>query len=136
MLSYEIQTFKDGVWKIDSVFNECELAMFEAKRIDGGRRYTGVRLIEEKYDETTDLTTTRTLFRGGIAKGQKAKINAATAKFGQAAQRGVGKEPIPKGGARRAANKSSLVVPLLVVLVLLLSAMVILLGLQQFSPSK
>lgn len=136
MLAYEIQTFRDGEWKIDSIFNERELAMFEAKRIDEGARYVGVRLIEENYNEATQLTTTRTLFRGGIAKGQKAKTNAATVKSSQAAQRGAGRERVPKGGARRSKKSSSSLVPLLVVLVLILGAMVILLGMHQFSSPK
>ena len=62
MKAFEIHTFQDGKWKIDSVFDDRELAMFEARRVDEGTRYSGVRVIEEVYDEATDLTTTRTIF--------------------------------------------------------------------------
>jgi len=38
--------------------------------------FSGVKVIEENYDETTNLTTTRTLYRGGAAKTEKEKINS------------------------------------------------------------
>ena len=47
--------------------------------------FSGVKVIEENYDETTNLTTTRTLYRGGAAKTEKAKKLAA--KTGQAGAR-------------------------------------------------
>ena len=101
MIAFEIQVFKDGVWKVDSIFDDRELALFEAKRIDEGTRYPGVQVVEEKYDETSDLTTTRTLFRGGAAKREAPTKPDAKAKPKRSPQRG-GKG---KGGARKGSKK-------------------------------
>ena len=58
MRAFEIPTFREGQWKVDSVFDDRELAIHEARKVDENGRYTGVRVIEENYDETSDLTTT------------------------------------------------------------------------------
>ena len=34
MKAFEIHTYQSGKWKIDSVFDDRDLAMFEAQRID------------------------------------------------------------------------------------------------------
>ncbi len=67
MKSFELHTYKDGQWKIDSIFDDRELAIFEARRVEASNRYSGVRVIEEIFDEASDSITTRTLFRGGAA---------------------------------------------------------------------
>ena len=53
---------------MNSVYDDLNLAIDEAKRVDEGSRYAGVRVIEENYDEATNQTTSRTLFRGDAAK--------------------------------------------------------------------
>ena len=109
MKAYEIHTFKDGVWKIDSVFDDRELALHEANKIDEGSRYSAVRVIEENYDEVSDLTTTRTIFRGNRAARKKAEAAAQApekrpvsrgprATGGQAHKRRPPPEPKKKGG--------------------------------------
>lgn len=65
MIAFEIHTFRDGHWRIDSIFDDAELALETAKRIEEGCRYAGVLLIEEDYDEQSNTATNRTLFRGG-----------------------------------------------------------------------
>ena len=50
MKAYEIQTFRDGVWKMDSVFDDRALAIYEAKKIDESTRYAGVKVIEENCE--------------------------------------------------------------------------------------
>ena len=64
MKAFEIHTFQNGKWMIDSVFNDRDLALFEVQRMDLARRYPGVRLIEETFDEETQKSSTRTIFRG------------------------------------------------------------------------
>ena len=65
MLAYELHTFREGRWSMDSVFDDRDLALNEAHRADESRRYAGIRIIEEKHDEETNETTTRVIFRGG-----------------------------------------------------------------------
>ena len=64
MKAFEIHTFHGGRWKIDSVFDDRELAIFEAKRMDTSTRYAGVRVVEEIFDESNSQTATRTVYRG------------------------------------------------------------------------
>lgn len=68
MVAYEIHTFRDGAWKIDSVFDDKDLAVLEAQRIERARRYAGVRVVEETFDEVTDRAVTRTIYRSRAAR--------------------------------------------------------------------
>jgi len=61
---FEIHTYQGGRWKIDSVFDDRDLAVFEAERMDVSGRYPGVRVVGEVFDEASNTTTSRTVFRG------------------------------------------------------------------------
>ena len=89
MKAFEIHTFQSGKWKIDSVFDDRDLALFEGQRMDESGRYTGIRVIEEIYVESTQETKTRTIFRGSkveqanaeqLQKAKQTRANAAKAK--------------------------------------------------------
>lgn len=137
MRAYEIHTFRDGTWKVDSVFDDRDLALFEAKRVEEGSRYSGVKVVEEFYDEASDLTTTRTLFRGGAAKARKPVPEKSKPNSKRSGPRGgAGKEPMRKGGGRRKKKQSNILVLVLVTLVILLAGVVGLLGLHYLSGLK
>lgn len=72
MKAFEIHTFQGGKWKIDSVFDDRDLALFEAQRMDESSRYSGVRVIEEIYVESTQQTKTRTIYRGSKIEANNA----------------------------------------------------------------
>ena len=136
MRSFEIQTYTDGRWKMDSVFDDRELALHEAKKIDASARYSGVRVIEENYDEATDKVSSRTLFRGGAAKGEKALNPVSASNSRKAAQRGGGsggRDPARKGHRRQQKNNSNLLVVLLIALVILMGGILALLALPYLS---
>ena len=95
MKAFEIHTYQSGKWKIDSVFDDRDLALFEAQRMDESGRYTGIRVIEEIYVESTQETKTRTIFRGSkveaanaeqLRKSKQTRINAGQAKKKQQAE--------------------------------------------------
>ena len=132
MKAFEIHTFQEGRWKIDSVFDDRELALFEARRVDQGTRYSGVRVIEETYDETSDLTTTRTIFRGGNADRQE-KLRKVEAEKKAATPRGGSKEPGQRRRPRKKEKSTNFLVPILILAVLLFAGLSALLGLQQLS---
>ncbi|MBT5048249.1 MAG: hypothetical protein HOM58_07085 [Rhodospirillaceae bacterium] len=134
MRSYELQSFQGGKWMLDSVYDDRTFALEEAKRADAAGRYSGVRLIEEDYDDATNQTTTRTLFRGGAAKGQKALNPVSNKKSSSAASRGAtGREPPQRGGRINTVKKSSFLVPVLVLLTILIGALAAFFGLQYLS---
>jgi hypothetical protein len=106
MKAFEIHTFQNGKWMIDSVFNDRDLALFEVQRMDLGRRYSGVRLIEETFDEETQESSIRTIFRGKrdaqTNPSSKSKTNGRPL-VGKTVQ-GNGKKPeraIPKKRERK-----------------------------------
>ena len=137
MRAYEIHTYRDGVWKVDSVFDDKDLAIFEARRVEEGSRYAGVKVIEEYYDEASDLTTTRTLFRGGAAKARRPLPEKPKPKPGRGVPRGsAGREPVRKSRGRQQKNQSSNLVLVLVTLVILLGGITLMLGLRYLSALK
>ncbi len=64
MRAFEIHTFHNGKWKIDSVFDDRDLALFEAGRMESSSRHAGVRVIEETFDEDSQECKTRTIYKG------------------------------------------------------------------------
>jgi hypothetical protein len=63
MILFEIHAFRDGKWKVDSVFDDKELAVYEAQRMEKSGRFSAVRVIQEIYDEETHRTSVRTVYR-------------------------------------------------------------------------
>ena len=61
-VSYELLSFKGGSWIIESVYDNKDAALREAHRLLEGRHQTGVKVIEEKYDDANDKTMARIVF--------------------------------------------------------------------------
>jgi hypothetical protein len=59
---YELQVFRDRAWKVDSVFDDKELAIKAARRME---KSAPVRVIEERKDAATGRAVLRVVFRGG-----------------------------------------------------------------------
>ena len=71
MKSFEIQLHRGGTWKTDSIYDDRGLAEMEARRLEESPRYGNLRIIEEIYDEKTEKTKLRTIYRD---KGFQEKI--------------------------------------------------------------
>lgn len=137
MKAYEIQTFQEGKWKIDSVFDDRDLALFEARRVDEGNRYAGVRVIEEIYDEASDLTTTRTIFRGSRAdRNERARKAAAASRNAARAPRAATKDPTRRARAAAKPTATSFMIPILILSVLVIAGLAALFGLQQLAALR
>lgn len=63
--SYEVQIFRDKRWRIDSMFDDKSLALYEARRMNDSGRYVCVRVVEEYFDEVTGKAKLSTIYRGG-----------------------------------------------------------------------
>ena len=138
MRAFEIHTYHDGKWKIDSVFDDRELALFEARRVDEGSRYSGVRVIEENYDESSNLTTTRTIFRGGnVDRQEKVRKASKAVKARARARRGMGSRDMGKKRRPKKNRKTSnFVIPVLILSVLAIAGLAALFGLQELSQLR
>lgn len=132
MKAYEIQTYHNGRWKIDAVFDDRSLAMFEAKRMDEGNRFSGVRVVEEIFEEASQNTVTRTIFRGGRAEQNVYKEENAAAKPQRRgpSPRGGGRERSARGAKRQTSKKGGFAGPLMLLTVLVVAALAALFGLQ------
>ncbi len=64
LVIYEIHTLRGGEWKIDSIFDDRDLALQEGHRIEQSNRFSAVRVVEETFDEATEKGGTRTIYRG------------------------------------------------------------------------
>lgn len=71
--SYEIQTLQRGRWKIASIFDDMELAVYEAKRMDNAGRFSGVRVVQEDVEGNPFATEVKAklsvVFSSGNAAG-------------------------------------------------------------------
>ena len=71
--AFELQTYNDGKWKIDSIFDDRQLALFEAKRLAESGRFPGVRVVQESYDAEKDKTDFRIIYKGSKADEENTK---------------------------------------------------------------
>ncbi len=109
MRAFEIHTYRGGKWKIDSVFDDRDLALFEAGRMETSSRFAGVRVIEENFNEDTQEVTTKTIYRGRKTEQPKSaprqKSGARTGPDGK--PQSVGKAPTGKKGSKKEEKKKS-----------------------------
>ncbi len=61
-VSYEIYTQRSEGWFIDSVHDDKNHALFEARKLLESPRQTAIKVVEEKYDDETDKTISTTIF--------------------------------------------------------------------------
>ncbi|MEQ8640678.1 MAG: hypothetical protein RIE31_08755 [Alphaproteobacteria bacterium] len=75
LIAYEIQIYTSGAWKIDSVFDDRELAVAEAQRLERSRRYPAVRVMEEQFSDAEQVSRTRTVYRGsGVDRSNRRAV--------------------------------------------------------------
>jgi hypothetical protein len=60
--SFEIQVYKSGIWNVDSYFDDRDMALSEAERLNETGRHAGVRILQEDYDEKTNSSDCRVVF--------------------------------------------------------------------------
>jgi len=80
-VSYEVLSFREGNWTIQSVYDDRNTAVYEARRLLSGRHEKGVRVMEETYDDDTNETKSRIVFseeKGAEKKAEPAKPEART----------------------------------------------------------
>jgi hypothetical protein len=74
VISYEVQLYMNGKWRIDSLFDDQHLAETEAARaMDSTFRPQAVRVVLQLLDEKTQLITERTVFRRSRVEEQNAR---------------------------------------------------------------
>jgi len=76
LVSYEIHVCEGGTWQIASMFNERELALIEARKMEEGLRRRETRVVEETHDEDSGRTRSKTIYT--TPKVRPDKVEAKT----------------------------------------------------------
>ncbi len=71
-VSYEVLSTRGDNWTIESVYDDREVALYEARTLLDNRHLKAVKVVQETYDDEADRTTTRTIFNEarGATKGK------------------------------------------------------------------
>ena len=59
---FEVHSLRNGNWYIDSVYDDREQALHEARDLLERRHHRGVKVIQENYNDETDTSILRTIF--------------------------------------------------------------------------
>jgi hypothetical protein len=62
LIAFEVHTYESGSWQIASIFDDKELALIEARRIEEGLRHHETRVVEETYDEESGRTKSKEIY--------------------------------------------------------------------------
>jgi hypothetical protein len=135
MSSFELQTYKAGKWEIDSYYDDRELALSEAERLDVGGRHNGVRVVEENYDETSNRSSYHVVFtkmKRISGSGDDWRSNAQRVARRNRAAAGPSGEVRPRSRAREAPKRgANLYLIVILALVLLIGGVAAMIGLQE-----
>src|SRR5579875_1931248 len=71
LTSYELQTYQGGNWKIDSIYDDKDLALDMGKQLLSTRRATAVRVVEEDFVD--GKLKSRVIFRKSVVDGENAR---------------------------------------------------------------
>lgn len=79
LVSYEIHVCEGGTWQIASMFNERELALIEARKMEEGLRRRETRVVEETHDEASGRTRSKTIYTTPKVRPDKAEAKTKSA---------------------------------------------------------
>lgn len=109
-VNYELHTYLGGVWKINSIYDDRQIAIYEAQRLHAGGRFSAIRVVQEKFDENAGRMISKTVFRAAKAD----ELNADTMERQKIVRREVrearkaaGLRQFKNGRGSVAANNSS-----------------------------
>ena len=136
MSAFELQIYKAGKWEIDSYYDDRDLALSEAERLNVTGRHGGVRVVEENYDEATNRSSYHVVFTK-LKRIDNGKDDWR-AKAQRTSRRASSAGAMPPGEARlrsrpQAAPKrrTNVYVVVIIALVLLFGGIAAMIGLQE-----
>ncbi|MBC8267187.1 MAG: hypothetical protein H8E36_00370 [Rhodospirillaceae bacterium] len=62
-VSFEIYSFKGGNWMLDSVHDDKNMAIHQGRMLISSPHHMAIRVIQETYDEATDNTTSKIIYK-------------------------------------------------------------------------
>jgi hypothetical protein len=137
MITYELHTQKPNEkWQLQTVFDDRETALHEARLIDETDRYSNLQVVEEHYDDASNNTSQSIIFRGGTHK--KAALSK-TADSAEAREKRRKQPPTEREYTRtvqpaKAAAASKTMSPVLILFLALMVGLVGLYAMYEFTP--
>ena len=138
MSTFELQVYKSGTWNVDSYFDDREIAMSEAERLNGSGRYAGIRVMQEDFDEASNRSSCRVVF----SKMRQSEANQdwrEQAKRAPMSRTGAHKDDTTRStrrgrqtGARKISN-ARLYLGLVVGFIVLIAGVAAMIGLQEIA---
>ncbi len=68
-VSFEIYTFKNGDWMLDSVHDDKNMAIHQGRMLIASPHHMAIRVIEETYDDDADRSFSKIIYKD--QKGQE-----------------------------------------------------------------
>ncbi len=62
-ISFEIYSFKNGNWMLDSVHDDKNMAIHQGRMLIASPHHMAIRVVQETYDEATDNTTSKIVYK-------------------------------------------------------------------------
>jgi hypothetical protein len=62
IVTFEIYSYRNGNWTLDSVHDDKQLAIHQARLLLDGRHHNAIKDMEESYDEATDKSMSKVVF--------------------------------------------------------------------------
>lgn len=80
-VSFEIYSFKNGDWMLDSVHDDKNMAIHQGRMLIASPHHMAIRVVEESYDDVTDNSMTKIVYKeqkGGEDEKPKKVVKKAT----------------------------------------------------------
>lgn len=106
MKTYELQVFQNGGWQFDSYFDDRDLVVSEAERLETAGRYLGVRVVEETFNEEKQASSYATIF-SRLKQTEEVVATAKGALKGNNGNQGAERDSSRPRAAPRKAKKSN-----------------------------
>lgn len=134
MNTFELQIYKSGIWAVDSYFDDRELAMSEAEKLEKSAKHAGVRILQEDYDEGANVSNCRVIF-SKMRQSDENQDWRVTARRTSMTRAGVNGGDLPIRRQRPSPKKSntSLYIGLAVAFIVLIAGAAAMIGLQEIA---
>ena len=101
-VSFEIYTFKNGDWMLDSVHDDKNMAIHQGRMLIASPHHMAIRVIEESYDDAADRSFSKIIYKEQKGKDDEKPKKKAAAKKAPAKKAAAKKAPAKKAAAKKA----------------------------------
>lgn len=139
MSTYELQVYKTGIWNVDSYFDDRDLALSEADKLDLSGKHLGVRILQEDYDEGSNISSCRVIFskmrQSGETEDWRATAKRSSSKAGGAHAGHGGDRPRRRRQSPGRKKKTSLYIIFGIGLVVVIGGAIAMMGLHEIAEA-